>query len=112
MLCHMNHVMRKPAFCLCENKGADQLHGNHTFDQCLCFRYIGSAIPSTSVAVRPGLCLTWSETPKTYLCVKRIIYCAILTQLKLHVVVISCISLSSILHERSDIQGKTDINLF
>ena len=36
--------MRKPAFCKCENKGADQLHGNHAADQCLCFRYMGSTI--------------------------------------------------------------------
>ena len=32
--------MRKPAFCICENKGADQLCSNCTADQCLCFRYI------------------------------------------------------------------------
>ena len=24
---HMNHIMRKPVFCICENKGADQLLG-------------------------------------------------------------------------------------
>ena len=33
-------VMRKPAFCICENKDADQLHGNREADQRLCFRYI------------------------------------------------------------------------
>ena len=32
--------MRKPAFCICENKGADQLCGNRTADQRLCFRCI------------------------------------------------------------------------
>ena len=32
---HMRPVMRKLAFCICENKDADQLHGN----QCLCFCY-------------------------------------------------------------------------
>ena len=59
--------MRKPAFCICENKGADQ----H-----LCFRYIGSTIPllpkaeissllPSSVAVQPGLCQTWLKTLKT-----------------------------------------------
>ena len=37
--------MRKPAFCICENKDTDQLCGNRTADQCLCFRYIDSAIP-------------------------------------------------------------------
>ena len=29
--------MRKPAFCLCENKDADQLCSNRTADQQLCF---------------------------------------------------------------------------
>ena len=29
--------MRNPAFCICENKGADQLCGNNTADQHLCF---------------------------------------------------------------------------
>ena len=31
--------MRKPAFCKCENKVADQLRGNREADQCLCFHY-------------------------------------------------------------------------
>ena len=66
----------KPAFCICENKDADQLRGNREADQRLCFRYIDSTIPllskseisslySSSVAVQPGLCQTWSQTPKT-----------------------------------------------
>ena len=33
----MSRVMRKPAFCLCENKDADQLRGNREADQRLCF---------------------------------------------------------------------------
>ena len=37
--------MRKPAFCICENKDADQLRGNREADQRLCFRYIDSAMP-------------------------------------------------------------------
>ena len=41
----MSHDMRKPAFYICENKGADQLQGNHASDQCLCFRYIDSTTP-------------------------------------------------------------------
>ena len=68
--------MKKPAFCICENKGADQLRGNREADQRLCFRYTDSTIsllpkseisslwPSV-VAVQPGLCRTLSETPKT-----------------------------------------------
>ena len=68
--------MRKPAFCICKNKDADQLRGNREADQRLCFRYMDSTIPllfkseissllSSSVAVHPGLCQTWSESPKT-----------------------------------------------
>ena len=69
----MSLVMRKPAFCMCENKDADQLRGNREADQRLCFRYTDSTIPllpiaeisslwPSSVAVQPGLCRTWSET--------------------------------------------------
>ena len=28
----MSHVMRKQTFCICENKDADQLHGNREAD--------------------------------------------------------------------------------
>ena len=38
-------VMRKPAFCICENKDADQLRGNREADQRLCFRYVDNTIP-------------------------------------------------------------------
>ena len=27
--------MRKPAFCICKNKGTDQLGGYHTANQCM-----------------------------------------------------------------------------
>ena len=37
--------LRKPAFCICENKDADQLCRNREADQRLCFRYIDSTIP-------------------------------------------------------------------
>ena len=71
---HMSLVMRKPAFCICENKDADQLRGNRVADLRLCFRYTNSTIPllpiseisslyPSSVTVQPGLCRTWSETP-------------------------------------------------
>ena len=36
--------MRKPAFCICENKDADQLRSDCAADQRLCFRYIESTI--------------------------------------------------------------------
>ena len=42
---HMSLVMRKPAFCICENKDADQLCDNREADQRLCFGYIDSTIP-------------------------------------------------------------------
>ena len=62
----MSHVMRKPAFCIFENKGADHLRSNCAADQHLCFRYIDSTIPHlpkseisslypSSVAIQPGL---------------------------------------------------------
>ena len=40
--------MRKLAFCICENKDADQLRGNCEADQRLCFRYSDSMIPLLS----------------------------------------------------------------
>ena len=68
--------MRKPVFCICENKDADQLRGNREADQHLCFLYTDSTIPLlpkseisclyvSSEAAQPGLCRAWSETPKT-----------------------------------------------
>ena len=73
---HMSLVVRKPAFCICENKDADQLRSNCAADQRLCFRHTDSTTPllpkseitrlyPSSVAVQPGWCWTWSETPKT-----------------------------------------------
>ena len=37
-----SRIVRKPDFCLGENKGADQLRGNREADQRLCFRYTDS----------------------------------------------------------------------
>ena len=76
--------MRKPAFGMCENKDADQLCGNREADQRLCFRYTDTTIPlllkseisslsPSSIAVQPGLCRTWSETPKTGFLTMRLI---------------------------------------
>ena len=45
---YMILVMRKPAFCIYENKDADQLRGNREADQRLFFRYIDSTIPLLS----------------------------------------------------------------
>ena len=77
--------MRKPAFCICENKDADQLRGNREADQRLRFRYIDSTIPllpkseisslySYSVTAQPSLCRTRSETPKTDFLTTRLIW--------------------------------------
>ena len=69
--------MRKPDFCICENKDADQLCGNREADQRLCFPYTDSKTPyylnpkfqdSSHLLwslIQPALCGTWSETPKT-----------------------------------------------
>ena len=32
--------MRKPDFCIRENKGAEQLHSHHAADQRFCFPYL------------------------------------------------------------------------
>ena len=37
--------MRKPAFCICKNKGTDKLRSNRTADRGFCFLYIDSKIP-------------------------------------------------------------------
>ena len=44
----MSRIVRKLAFCICENKGADQLRGYREADQHLCFRHMDSAIPLLS----------------------------------------------------------------
>ena len=42
---YMSCVMSKPDFCTYENKDIDQLCGDRTADQRLCFRYMDSTIP-------------------------------------------------------------------
>ena len=80
----MSRIVRKRDYCLCENKGADQLRGNREADQRLCFRYMDSTIPllpickissfkPASVAAQTGLCQTRSETPKTRFLTARLI---------------------------------------
>ena len=72
----MSRIVRKPAFCICENKDPDQLCGNREADQHLCFRFIDCTIPllpkskisslyPSSMAVQSGLCGTRSKTLKT-----------------------------------------------
>ena len=69
--------MRKPAFCICENKAADQLRVDTStlvfatkIKQMISFL---SLYPS-SVDVKPGLCRTWSETPTTGFPATRLIF--------------------------------------
>ena len=52
---NMSLVMRKPAFCICENKDADQLRGNREADQHLCFRFTDSTIPLLPKSEIPSL---------------------------------------------------------
>ena len=77
--------MRNPAFCICENKDPDQLRGDREADQRLCCRYTDTTIPilhkyeisslqPSCVVVQPGLCRTWSETPKTGFLTTRLNY--------------------------------------
>ena len=77
--------MRNTAFCICENKDADQLRGDREADQRLCYRYTDTTIPilhkyeisslqPSCVVVQPGLCRTWSETPKTGFLTMRLNY--------------------------------------
>ena len=84
VLSKMSLVMRKPAFCICENKDAYQLRSNCAADPRLYFRYMDSTIPllskseipmllPSSVTVQTGLCQTWSETPKTGFLTTRLI---------------------------------------
>ena len=72
----MSRIMRKPAFCICKNKDADQLRSNCAADQRLCFRNMDSTISLLpkfenlhlqpfSAAVQPGLYRTSRQTPKT-----------------------------------------------
>ena len=52
--------MRNPAFCICENKGADQLCGN----QGLNFRYIDRTIPVLSKFCTAGFVLDLVKNPE------------------------------------------------
>ena len=56
--------MRKPAFCICENKDADQLRGNREADQRLCFRYTDSTIPLLAKSeIQASSHLLWLYSP-------------------------------------------------
>ena len=48
VILNMSLILRKPAFCIWENKGAEQLRSNSAADQRLFFRYMDSTIPLLS----------------------------------------------------------------
>ena len=50
----MSLNIKKTAFCICENKGADQLRDNRAADQRLCFLSIDSTIPLLPKSERGG----------------------------------------------------------
>ena len=74
------------AFCICENKAADHLCGNN----------------------KPGLCWTWSETPKTVFLTTRFI---LFTWPHSHYIAIS-VKLSDLVHTCSPIRAQTLMSKF
>ena len=58
---YLSHVVRKPAFCICENRDADQLRYKDSTIPPLSKSEISSLLPSF-LALQPGLCRTRSET--------------------------------------------------
>ena len=86
VMSYLSLIMRKKAFCLCENKDADQLRRIREADQRLCFRYTDRTIPLlsksevsslylSSVVVQTDLCQVLSETPKTGFLTARLNVC-------------------------------------
>ena len=52
--------MRENAFCILENKGAEQLSSYRAADQCLCFHYLDSTSP-LNVQASSHLLLLYSQ---------------------------------------------------
>ena len=78
ILSHLSRALRKLDFCLCENKGPDQLRSNCEADQHLCFLYTDSTLSLLlksefqasslhSEDVQASLCQNWSETSTGFL---------------------------------------------
>ena len=73
----MSLIMRKPAFCICENKALNSCAVTAQLISAFVFAiqivqslyYLNpkfqASSHASSVAVQPGFCQTWSETPKT-----------------------------------------------
>ena len=72
---HLSHVMRKPVYAICHSKQSDQRL------YCSLLRWYNTSSSKSeisnfylaSVAAQAGLCLTWSQTPKTGFLVTRLI---------------------------------------
>ena len=58
--------MRKPVFCMCENKDADQLRGNREADQRLCFRYTDGTIPLLLLWLYSVVCVGPGRKPEDW----------------------------------------------
>ena len=69
--------MRKPVYAICEQQNADQPAHQRSLISAFVVRCLDSIIPLVSIskisslylaslAVQDGLCLTWSQTPKTF----------------------------------------------
>ena len=79
----MSRIIRKPDFCICENKGADQLRSSCEADQGLSFRCMDRTIPLLHIAKISSFQLSsalvrfvldWSETSKTGFLAPRLMY--------------------------------------
>ena len=81
----MNHFMRKPVYAICEEQWCNQPANLlslispfvvHCQDSIIPLVSISetSSLYLASVAEQTGLCLTWSQTPKTGFLVMRLIW--------------------------------------
>ena len=51
---HLSCDVRKPDFCICENKDADQLRRNYEADQRLCFHYTVQSLYFLNTKFQPS----------------------------------------------------------
>ena len=83
--------MRKPAFAICEQQRRRSACSSTQSDHAFIVRCLDSIIPLVSiseisrfylasVAAQAGLCLTWSQTPKTDFLVTRLMSHSVLTE--------------------------------
>ena len=93
---HMSRVVRKLAFCICENKDADQLRGNRKADQRLCFPYTDSTTPllpkDETDLDKSNRLLSGSQFVNSLYCIVFIVlYCIVLYCIVLYCIVLYCI---------------------